>query len=79
MASNREIPPAAYTISEFCQAHRISVDFYFNLQRRGLGPKVMRLGRRTLISVEAAAQWRRERERMTAQSDKQQSSVVKIT
>ena len=53
---------AAYSIEQFCQAHGISIDLYFKLQRQGLGPKTMKAGARTLISVEAAAEWRRARE-----------------
>jgi hypothetical protein len=55
-------PIAAYSIHEFCFAHRISVDHYFKLERLGLGPDVMKAGTRTLISVEAAARWREARE-----------------
>ena len=53
---------AAYSIEQFCQAHNISIDLYFKLQRQGLGPKTMKVGARTLISIEAAAEWRRARE-----------------
>ena len=56
------VAPMAYSIRQFCQAHSISVDTYFRLQRAGLGPVPMKVGGRTLISVEAAAAWRRERE-----------------
>jgi hypothetical protein len=56
------IAPMAYSIRQFCQAHNISVDTYFRLQRDGLGPVTMKVGGRTLISVEATAAWRRERE-----------------
>ncbi|TWB63043.1 hypothetical protein FBZ94_103743 [Bradyrhizobium sacchari] len=52
----------AYSIEQFCQAHGISIDLYFKMQRQGLGPATMKVGSRTLISVEAAAAWRRERE-----------------
>src|SRR6202035_4491100 len=48
----------AFSIKQFCELHGISLDFYFKLQRRGLGPKVMRVGARTLISQESAAEWR---------------------
>jgi hypothetical protein len=61
-------PPACYSIREFCDAHRFSIDFYFRLQRDGLGPKVMKIGGRTLISIEAAADWRKAREEATAAS-----------
>jgi hypothetical protein len=55
-------PPAVYDIRGFCRAHKISVDHYYRMARAGLGPVVMRLGHRTLISFESAAEWRRERE-----------------
>ncbi len=51
-----------YTIPAFCQRNNISQSFYHKLQVDGLGPRVMKVGGRTLISVEAAAYWRRERE-----------------
>jgi hypothetical protein len=35
---------------------------YYKLDHQGLGPRVMRVGTRALISKEAAADWRRERE-----------------
>jgi hypothetical protein len=70
LAKDSSIPPAAYSIAEFCIAHRISVDFYFRLQRDGLGPKVMRIGGRTIISNEAAFAWRRAREEQLETADK---------
>ena len=51
-----------YDIGAFCAAHGISADTYFRMQRRGEGPVIMKVGGRTLISVEAAAAWRRKRE-----------------
>ena len=56
------VAPMAYSIRQFCEAHNFSVDTYFRLQRAGLGPLTMKVGGRTLISVEAATAWRRERE-----------------
>ncbi|MCK1606775.1 hypothetical protein IVB02_36750 [Bradyrhizobium sp. 166] len=53
---------AAFTIKEFCEAHRISEAMYFKLCKVGLGPRVMRAGRRVTISMEAATDWRRARE-----------------
>jgi len=60
--SDPAISPAAYSVSQFCEAHNISEAFYYRLRRAGLGPRVMRVGARTLISHEAAARWRRDRE-----------------
>ncbi len=53
----------AYSIAEFCRRHAISESFYFQLQATGLGPRVMRIGGRVLISREAAQRWRKTRER----------------
>jgi hypothetical protein len=55
-------PAAAYSIREFCAAHRLSESMYFKLRNQGLGPDEMEVGRRRLISYEAASVWRRERE-----------------
>ena len=55
-------PPLAMSIREFCTAHRILEDLFFKMRRQGWGPVVMRVGSRTLISVEAAAAWRKARE-----------------
>jgi hypothetical protein len=60
--SERPIQPFALSIRQFCASHDISIDTFFRAQRAGLGPVTMKVGGRTLISVEAAAAWRRERE-----------------
>jgi hypothetical protein len=59
LARGPPVPAACYSIAEFCDAHRISIDHYFKQQREGLGPTVMKVGARTLISFESAAEWRR--------------------
>jgi hypothetical protein len=59
-------PRLAMNIPEFCEAFRISVDFYFKLKRQGQGPREMRIGKRTLISMEAANEWRAECEAASA-------------
>lgn len=50
------------TIEEFCKSHRISRGTFYNLQKAGIAPRVMRVGKRVMISAEAAADWRRARE-----------------
>jgi hypothetical protein len=55
----------AFTIEEFCQRHRISLQFYYKLRQRGLTPREIRVGSCVLVSREAAEQWRREREAPT--------------
>jgi hypothetical protein len=48
----------AYSVDSFCAAHNISRAYFYILCQRGEGPAVMKLGRRVLISKEAAAAWR---------------------
>jgi hypothetical protein len=50
----------AFTVNEFCARHRFSVQlFYKNRQQM---PRTFNVGTRVLISKEAAAAWRRQRE-----------------
>ncbi len=51
-----------YSVSEFCREHGISRGLFYQLLKDGKGPKTMKLGRRTLISREAAEEWRRRME-----------------
>jgi hypothetical protein len=53
---------AAFTINEFCETHRISRSMLYLMWGEGTGPRFMRAGRKRLISMEAARDWRRERE-----------------
>ena len=53
---------AVYSIPEFCEAHGISKALLHKLWANGGGPKIMKIGRRTLISYEAAAEWRKQLE-----------------
>lgn len=48
----------AYSIPAFCRRHQISESYYFKLKNQGLGPATMQIGRRVLISREAAKHWR---------------------
>jgi hypothetical protein len=59
-------PSQAYTIKQFCAAFGISEDFFYKLRRQGQGPRLMKVGTRTLISLAAADEWRIEREAATA-------------
>jgi hypothetical protein len=62
-------PRGAYTLKEFAEAHGISYDMVRKLMRQGLAPRLMRIGRRPLISIEAAVAWRRDREAATAKRE----------
>ena len=55
----------AYSIDEFCARHRISPQLFYKLKPQGLMPVTFNVGTRVLISREAAAAWRRERENAT--------------
>jgi predicted DNA-binding transcriptional regulator AlpA len=59
-----------YTILQFCTNHgNISKSFLYKLIKEGKGPRLMKIGRRTLISTEAAAEWRAKMEAETSQND----------
>jgi len=48
----------AYSVTQFCAAHSISRAMFYVLRKQGKGPRTMKVGRRTLISKEAAREWR---------------------
>jgi hypothetical protein len=50
---------ACYSIKEFCAAHTISLAMFYKLRASGKAPRTMSVGTRSLISFEAAAEWRR--------------------
>lgn len=52
----------AFTIDEWCTANRMCRATFYNLMKSGKGPVIMKVGSKTLISVEAAEAWRRQRE-----------------
>jgi hypothetical protein len=56
---------AALSVNEFCTAHSISRALFYLLQRDGSGPRLMRVRGRTLVTAEAAADWRRRMELST--------------
>ena len=60
------MPTGAYSIAEFCLAHRLSRAFFYVLQKRGEGPAVMKVGKRRLVSEDAAKNWRERMERAAA-------------
>ncbi len=60
------VPLLALSIVEFCNANGFSPALYWKLKSQGRGPIEMKVGRRVLISHEAAAAWRRAREEVSA-------------
>ena len=59
---NNAGPKAAYSVPEFCEAHRISRSLFYALKKEGDGPVTMKVRGRTLISVESAVEWRQRME-----------------
>jgi predicted DNA-binding transcriptional regulator AlpA len=79
-------PRLALSIPEFCKAHGISEGMFYKMkkQNRGLTPREMKIGTRTLITFEAAAKWRAEREAATttypekARTERDQAAKQKL-
>jgi hypothetical protein len=63
-SKNRK-PGQAHTRASFCESNAISESKYFDLKRKGKGPREIKLDGRIIISPEAEADWRREREAET--------------
>jgi hypothetical protein len=56
----------AYSIAEFCRRHSIPLRMFSKLLDRGQAPATFFVGSFVLVSKEAAARWRAEREAATA-------------
>ena len=54
------------SVAEFCHQHGISRGTFYKLLGEGRAPKAVKIGRRTLISSEAAEEWRRRMEQEAA-------------
>ncbi len=52
----------AKSVSRWCQDNDLSRSMFYQLRKKGLAPAVMKIGRRTLISAEADAAWRKRME-----------------
>ena len=61
-SQEESIEPVARTVKQFCGANQISHVHFYELLKRGLGPRVMKLGRRTLITLHAEEEWHRRME-----------------
>jgi predicted DNA-binding transcriptional regulator AlpA len=66
-------PHLAMTVDEFCEAFRISKPFFYKLRNQGLGPREMKLGARTIISMSAANEWIAAREDRRAEDEQKAS------
>lgn len=45
------------TVNEFCNMHSISRSMFYKLLKDGNAPRIMKVGRKTLISNDAAKEW----------------------
>jgi predicted DNA-binding transcriptional regulator AlpA len=62
-ADNKQsISPAAMSVEQFCQSHGICRATFYALLKEGKAPKTIMAKNRRLISMEAAAEWRRNME-----------------
>jgi predicted DNA-binding transcriptional regulator AlpA len=52
-----ELQPFFYNVPEFCDAAKISRSLFYSLQREGRGPRMTKLGDRSLISTTDARAW----------------------
>ncbi len=57
------IEKKSFSIEHFCVTHGISRATFYNLVKKQLAPRLMKVGKRTLISAEAAAEWRTRMEK----------------
>jgi len=60
--------PNMFSVSGFCAHHSVSRSLFYRLQKEERGPRLTKIGRRTLISAESAAEWRSRMERETEQA-----------
>jgi hypothetical protein len=60
------VPALGLSVDQFCAANNIGRDLFYELVRQKRGPDCMRLGRRRIITIDAAARWQREREAESA-------------
>jgi hypothetical protein len=66
-ATGPPLERCAFTIAEFCVAHRISESFFYKIRNMGLGPRETRKGEKVTISIEAARDWRNPDESAASQ------------
>jgi len=52
----------AYSVQGWCKRRGICVATFYNRLKYGDMPKIIKIGRRTIITAEADEEWRRRRE-----------------
>jgi predicted DNA-binding transcriptional regulator AlpA len=51
------VPLRAYSIPQFCEAYNMSVWTYYRIAKDGIGPKIRKVGSKTLIGIADAEAW----------------------
>jgi len=60
--------PNLQSVPDFCTDNGVSRSLFYRLVKEGRGPRLTKVARRTLVSSEAAAEWRTRMEHETAQA-----------
>jgi predicted DNA-binding transcriptional regulator AlpA len=69
-ATNEGKMTSMLSVPAFCADHGLSRSLFYRLIKEGRGPRLTKIARRTLISAEAAAEWRARMERETSQAER---------
>jgi hypothetical protein len=72
-------PGQAHTRVSFCENNAISESKYFDLKRKGKGPREIELDGRIIITPEAERDWRIEREAETMAKRQQERAAAEST
>jgi len=57
-SEKEKTPRLGYSVNEYCAALGISRGTFYNRLRDGTGPRVMKVGNRTIVTVEAHHEYR---------------------
>ena len=57
---------SAFSVNQFCEAYGLSRSSFYRMLREGLAPAIIRVGRRVLVSIEAARDWERTMQKRSA-------------
>lgn len=61
----------SFSVNEFCFQENISRSMFYKLQKQGLAPKVMKIGRLTRITVESAKEWRERMQKLSVNNNRE--------
>jgi hypothetical protein len=68
-------PGDVHTIASFCQSNAISPSLYYKLRREGRGPVEIEIADRIVITEQAEAAWRAERQAETTARRERESAA----